>query len=69
MTASSTSGLSAYSLVTTRTTLVDTKSLREVGQLEEAHGQVMKLEFSPDGQQLAVARSDGRISLWDVTER
>ena len=69
VTASSSLGISAYSQQTTRITLVDTKSLREVGQLEEAHGQVMKLEFSPDGQQLAAARSDGRISLWDVGTR
>jgi WD40 repeat protein len=69
VTASSPLGVSAYSQQTTRITLVDTQSLHKLGQLEEAHGQVMKLEFSPDGQFLAAARADGRISLWDLATR
>ncbi len=49
--------------------LLDATTFSEIGQLEELHGGVTALKFSPDGTQLAAARSDGRISLWDVTNR
>ncbi len=49
--------------------LTDARTKREIGRLQELHGAVVKLSFSPDGNTLAAARNDGRISLWDVTSQ
>ena len=37
--------------------------------MQELHGIVTNLSFSPDGKILAAARNDGRVSLWDMTTR
>ena len=49
--------------------LLDAGSWQEIGRFQELHGSVTILRFSPDETQLAAARSDGRISLWDVKSR
>jgi WD40 repeat protein len=36
---------------------------------EDGGGTIYTLSFSPDGKMLAVGRGDGRLSLWDLTDR
>ena len=36
--------------------------------LPEQTGTVYWLAWSPDGQRLAVSRSDGSVAIWDLTE-
>jgi WD40 repeat protein/DNA-binding SARP family transcriptional activator len=49
--------------------LIEAETARQIGRLPTDSAVIAALAFSPDGRLLAADNGDGRVSIWNLTER